>query len=227
MLQIAVFFLQLIRLKISAVKALLIGGAVRLIPWHRVHRLTSRTVPRRDFRVKPKFLTSVSGHRAVGTSGRSGGRVVVLGPLPEDLVVVKPCRLRTAVRETDGRRRQPISQTWQNFSGARESDENKEALKRVQHDEREPERLQIDKAGGETDDPRQPHDDRESEVEVEVCLRRARGHFGARLGRVKDDVSAEHEEEDVEAHDAGKRNSEVNEESLLVAEPAEIMFAES
>ncbi len=45
---------------------------------------------------------------------------------------------------------------------------------------------------------------------MEVGLWSAGGHFGAGLGRVEDDVGAEQEEEDVEPHDAGEGDREVD-----------------
>lgn len=63
---------------------------------------------------------------------------------------------------------------------------------------------------------------------MKVCLWSTRcRHFSAALGRVEDDVGAEEEEEDVEAHDAGEGNGEVNEEGFLVAEPTKLVVTES
>ena len=60
---------------------------------------------------------------------------------------------------------------------------------------------------------------------MEVGLWSAGRHLGARLGGVEDDVGAEEEEEDVEAHDSGEGNGKVDQEGFLVAEPAQLLVA--
>ena len=85
---------------------------------------------------------------AAAAAGRSRGRVV-LRPLPRNVVVLQPGGLRTAaVGETNRRGHPPVPQAGQDLLGAGERHEDEESLQSVQRHEGEPQRLQVDEAGG-------------------------------------------------------------------------------
>jgi len=100
-------------------------------------------------------------------------------------------------------------------------------MKSIEANEDEPDGLQIDEASHQGGDPSQAHDDGQPQVKAKVSFGTAGAHLGPDLGGADDHISATHEEEHVGAHDAGKWKGEVDQESLLVAEPTKLVISKT
>ena len=105
---------------------------------------------------------------------------------------------------------------------AGEEDEDEEALEGVEDEEDIPDVVNVQRPGDDPRDPGEAHEGGEPRVQVEVGLGAGGGDLGRGPGGLPHKVARHQEEDKVQEHDDAEGDDEVDDEGVLLGEPAEV-----